>query len=70
MGIVPYAVYTAIDSMLTKEIGFSVFQRSFHDHIIRNERDYQKIWEYIETNPLRWKEDCFYPGQAEREQSL
>lgn len=56
--------------MVTKEIGFSVFQRSFHDHVIRNERDYQKIWEYIETNPLRWKEDCFYPEQAEREQSL
>ena len=37
-----------------------VWQRSYHDHIIRNEKQYQKIWEYIDTNPLRWKEDCFY----------
>jgi len=26
------------------------FQKSFHDHIIRGEKDYQKIWEYIDTN--------------------
>ena len=37
-----------------------IWQKSFHDHIIRNEKDYQKIWEYIDTNPLKWKEDCFY----------
>ena len=37
-----------------------VWQRSFHDHIIRNERSYQKIWEYIENNPIKWEEDCFY----------
>ena len=36
------------------------FQRSFHDHIVRNEKDYQRIWEYIENNPMRWKEDCFF----------
>ncbi|MEG0895537.1 MAG: transposase, partial [Oscillospiraceae bacterium] len=37
-----------------------IWQRSFHDHIIRNEQEYQKIWEYIDTNPLKWGEDCFY----------
>ncbi|MBQ8237742.1 MAG: transposase [Oscillospiraceae bacterium] len=37
-----------------------VFQRSYHDHIIRGEMDYRKIWEYIDTNPIRWAEDCFY----------
>ena len=43
-------------------MGYSeeVWQRSFHDHIIRNKRDYEKIWLYIEDNPRRWKEDCFY----------
>ena len=30
-----------------------LFQQSFHDHIIRGEKDYQKIWEYIDTNPLK-----------------
>ena len=46
--------------MVTKEIGNSIWQRSYHDHIIRGERDYQKIWEYIDTNVLRWEKDCFY----------
>ena len=40
--------------------GKRVFQRSFHDHVIRGEKDYQKIWNYIDGNPLRWADDCFY----------
>ncbi len=38
----------------------SIWQRSFHDHIIRNEKEYQMIWQYIENNPRKWAEDCFY----------
>ena len=38
----------------------TIWQRSFHDHIIRDESDYLKIWNYIDTNPQKWKEDCFY----------
>ncbi len=30
-----------------------IWQRSCHDHIIRNQRDYDKIWEYIDTNTLK-----------------
>ena len=37
-----------------------IWQTSFHDHGIRNYRQYQHIREYIETNPMRWKEDCFF----------
>ncbi len=37
-----------------------IWQCSYHDHIIRNEREYQKIWEYIDTNPLKWELDCYY----------
>ena len=39
--------------------GTKIFQRSYHDHIIRGARDYLKIWEYIDSNPACWKEDCF-----------
>lgn len=46
--------------MVTREMGISIFQRSFHDHIIRGERDYKKILEYIDTNVIRWQKDCFY----------
>ena len=46
--------------LVNKETGSDVFQRSYHDHIVHNEKDYGKIWDYIDTNPLKWKEDCFY----------
>ncbi len=46
--------------IITKQIGFSLWQKSFHDHIIRKEKEYLKIWEYIENNPLKWEEDCFF----------
>jgi REP element-mobilizing transposase RayT len=42
--------------------GFSPWQKSFHDHIIRNEQEYINIAEYIENNPINWKNDCFYGG--------
>ncbi|MDB5324966.1 MAG: hypothetical protein JWM57_535 [Phycisphaerales bacterium] len=35
----------------------SLWQRSFYDHIIRNDRAYQAIWQYIDDNPRRWLED-------------
>ncbi len=37
-----------------------IWQRDFHDHIIRGDSDYNKIWEYIDTNILKWEQDCFY----------
>lgn len=39
-----------------------IWQRSYHDHIIRNENDYREIWNYIDTNPVRWRDDCFFIG--------
>jgi REP element-mobilizing transposase RayT len=36
------------------------WQRSFHDRIIRDDLAYEKICNYIDTNPLRWNEDLFY----------
>ena len=38
-----------------------LWQRSFYDHVIRNEDDYRQIAEYIETNPARWGDDRFHP---------
>ena len=43
-----------------KVAGFRVWQRSYHDHVIRNQVGYEKIWAYIENNPLKWEADCFY----------
>lgn len=40
--------------------GRKVFQRSYHDHIIRDEQDYREIWGYIEDNPRKWAQDRYY----------
>ena len=40
---------------ITKQIGSSIWQKSFNDHIIRGREDYKSIWEYIENNPLKSK---------------
>ena len=37
-----------------------LWQRSYHEHVIRSEADYREIWEYIENNPARWAEDRYY----------
>ena len=45
---------------VSKQIGFSFWQKSFHDHIIRNQQDYQMICNYIDENPCKWRDDCYY----------
>ena len=56
---VPHVIGT-IKRFCNRDLGENVFQRGYHDHVIRGEKDYQKIWSYIDDNPRRWKEDCMY----------
>jgi len=37
------------------------WQRSFYDHIIRNEKDLQSCWDYILNNPIAWELDKYNP---------
>ena len=43
-----------------RKCGVQLWQRSYHEHVIRNETDYQQIWEYIDNNPARWTEDRYH----------
>ena len=57
------SVITAVGQMkrqVSKKIGHPIWQRSFHDHIIRDKNDYEKISKYIYENPTYWLYDCFY----------
>lgn len=36
------------------------WQPRFHDHIIRNDAEYQRISDYIVNNPANWQADKFY----------
>ena len=46
--------------LVTKELGESIWQRSYYDHIIRNEQEYVKIAQYILDNPAKWQDDRYY----------
>ena len=37
--------------------GKKIWQRNYHDHIIRNDKSLQEIREYIINNPLNWETD-------------
>ena len=43
--------------LVSKQVGASIWQDSFYDHIIRNEQDYQEKWCYIDENPAKWLDD-------------
>ena len=50
-------VSTVVGSMkrwVSKQIGRPIWQKSFYDHGIRNQQDYDEIWQYIENNPLKY----------------
>ena len=43
-----------------KEYGLNIWQRGFHDHIIRDRTDYEEHLQYIQENPIRWRYDELY----------
>jgi REP element-mobilizing transposase RayT len=49
-------------SKLIRDAGFLDFEwhRSFHDHIIKNEKSYDAIYNYIGNNPDNWRKDSMF----------
>jgi putative transposase len=37
--------------------GVPVWQRNYYEHIIRNEQEHERIYNYILSNPLNWEND-------------
>ena len=46
-------------SITTKQInGFeSIWQQNYHDHIVRNYKTFETIYDYIKNNPISWETD-------------
>lgn len=42
---------------INKTMGLKIWQRNYFERIIRNEKEYLKIKEYIKNNPKIWKRD-------------
>ncbi len=53
-------IVNSLKTLATKEAGQPIWQRGYYEHIIRNEQDYLDIWNYIETNAVKWAEDKYY----------
>ncbi|MDD2922275.1 MAG: hypothetical protein PHQ36_08315 [Anaerolineales bacterium] len=56
-------------SAVTKRIGrehnaTGIWQQNYYEHIIRDEKDLQRITDYINANPLRWNDDDENPVKA------
>ena len=43
-----------LKSYTTRLFGEELWQRSYYDHIIRCQQDYDETWQYIDENPLKW----------------
>ena len=43
-----------VKNKLLPEFDKKLWQKSYYDHVIRNEHDYNETWDYIEYNPINW----------------
>lgn len=57
--IIPKCI-SSLKRYTNKKCKKSLWQRSYNDHIIRNEQEYIEIYKYIENNPYKWLEDKYY----------
>ena len=43
-----------------RQYGRNIWQSRSYDHVIRGDEDYRTIWEYIDNNARKWKDDQFW----------
>jgi putative transposase len=55
---------------LAEQPSSEVWQRGYYEHIIRDQRDYKNICEYIRLNPARWRLDAEKPTYTSATQNL
>ena len=54
-------VVRVIKSLSTRKSGLKIlWQRSYHEHVIRGQRDYEETWTYIDSTPAKWALDRYY----------
>lgn len=47
-------VIGSLKRWVSRQAGRPIWQKSYFDHVIRGQRDYNEIWQYIEENPLKY----------------
>lgn len=48
-------------SNISALLGYSIWHRNFHDHLIRNQAEFDFIEKYIVNNPANWDKDELNP---------
>ena len=61
---------SSLKRFTNKKCGLSLWQRSYHDRIIRDEKEYLELCKYIENNPYKWLEDKYYSDETNKEQKI
>ena len=54
------SLVSTLKRFTNKTAGVDLWQRSYHDHVIRDYRDFQNRWNYIQNNPAKWILDRYY----------
>lgn len=49
-----------LKGIITKKLGYSIWQKLFYEHIIRNDKEYLMIKKYIIDNPYNWNKDKYF----------
>ncbi len=57
-----------MNSLDTSGIITKLWQRDFYEHIIRDDEDYNRIYNYIQDNPADWSADDENPANSKQEQ--
>jgi REP element-mobilizing transposase RayT len=47
-------------NIIRKTEGYSIWQRNYYEHIIRNQKSFENISDYIRRNPQKWDNDRFF----------
>ena len=48
------------NKIVDRSLKNKLWQKSYYDRVIRNDRELQEIREYIQNNPLKWQEDKYF----------
>ena len=59
-------VVQQLKGYVTKKVGFSIWQKLFFDHVIRNRQDFDEHLKYIYENPSVWHSNEEIRGKDEK----
>lgn len=64
LGAIVRSYKSAVSYRANKELTMTgIWQRNYYEHVIRNDKEMDKIWRYIEANPAQWEEDEENPNR-------